>query len=363
MFGMNPVVVIVILLTICSLAIAFFIVLSANNCSSFSLFKEKITTEKIKKDLPGRFVGEDKSRWRFEQNAPRYIELLDSKYDGNKATIYIFIRTVSLNKPAGMEGKIRLIYEYAAGEWNLVELQNISTKKIDEKHAKRLQESIQFPLHFGAAIGDIELVKRGLNSGALVDSKEGTKGSTPLMFAAQFGYEDIVRLLVDKGADVNAKNNSSLTPLMSAAYGGQIENVRFLVEKGADVNAKNNDSWTPLVCAAWRGDEEIIRFLVEKGADVNAKYESPRSPLTFAALKGQKEIVRFLVEMGADVNIKHKHSETPLMYAAHYGQEEIVRFLVQKDADVNAKDNNNDTALDIAKKQNHQSIVEFLSNR
>jgi ankyrin repeat domain-containing protein 50 len=82
----------------------------------------------------------------------------------------------------------------------------------------------------------------------------------------------VVRLLVDRGADVNAKDNEGWTALYRAAVGGHEAVVRLLVDRGADVNAKDNEGWTALYWAAVGGHEAVVRLLVDRGADVNAKY-------------------------------------------------------------------------------------------
>jgi hypothetical protein len=92
-----------------------------------------------------------------------------------------------------------------------------------------------------------------------------------LMTAALLGHTEIVQLFLEKGADVNAKDNDGWTALMIAAEKGHSEIVQLLLEKGADVNAKDNDGVTALMFAAANGHTEIVQLLLEKGADVNAE--------------------------------------------------------------------------------------------
>ncbi|MCL7390365.1 MAG: ankyrin repeat domain-containing protein [Thaumarchaeota archaeon] len=115
-----------------------------------------------------------------------------------------------------------------------------------------------------------------------------------LIDAAERGYLEEVRRLLDKGADVNARNDWWETPLHHAANGGHLSVVKLLVERGADINARDINGWTPLHYAAQNGYLDVIEFLVEKGADVDAKNKDGGTPLDLAKKKKHWDIVNFL---------------------------------------------------------------------
>jgi hypothetical protein len=124
-----------------------------------------------------------------------------------------------------------------------------------------------------------------------------------LMNALQYGGSDnAIKLLLEKGANVNAKNNDGWCPLQLAAKRGDLGIVRLLLENGADVNAKDSDGGTALISAAKRGYVEIIKLLLEKGADIDAKIENVGTALAFAAWAGQTNAVAFLLDKGSDIN-------------------------------------------------------------
>ncbi|BEU15928.1 hypothetical protein wHmcTK_11110 [Wolbachia pipientis] len=217
------------------------------------------------------------------------------------------------------------------------------------------------PLRFAVRSGNLAEVKILLKKGADVNAKDETYFMTPLHYATVYGHKEIVELLIEKGADVNAKDETDFTTLHYATVYGHKEIVELLIEKGADVNAKDEtDFMTPLHYATVYGHKEIVELLIEKGADVNAKDETDFTPLHYATVYGHKEIVELLIEKGADVNAKDETDFTPLHCAAASGHKEIVELLIEKGADVNAKDETDFTPLHCAAASGHKEIVELL---
>ncbi len=113
---------------------------------------------------------------------------------------------------------------------------------------------------------DIEKVKEFMDKGVDVEAKDRFFGATPLMQAAFEGRIEIALLLIQKGADVNAKNKLGATPLMYAVSAGQIETARMLIEKGADVNARDNGDETALSKAEKQGRSAAVELLRQYGA-------------------------------------------------------------------------------------------------
>ena len=120
--------------------------------------------------------------------------------------------------------------------------------------------------------GDAEFVKLLLDKGTDVNTKDEI-GETPLLMASQFGHSGVVGALLDNGADANLKNKSGYTALHYAAISGNYHVGKLLTDRGADINARDKDGWTALMWAANRGFPDLVELLLEKGADVNAKDE------------------------------------------------------------------------------------------
>jgi len=115
-----------------------------------------------------------------------------------------------------------------------------------------------------------------------------------LFSAVRNGDLEKAKRLLDKGADVNARDILGKTPLHQAAISGHLGTVKFLIERGADISARDYWWWTPLHYAVANGHLDVVRFLVERGADIDARNINGESPLDLAREKKYWDIVNFL---------------------------------------------------------------------
>jgi uncharacterized protein len=147
-----------------------------------------------------------------------------------------------------------------------------------------------------AAVGRIERVRELLDRDPALVSAFSPDGFTPLHLAAFFGHPEIVRLLVEHGADTQAiaRNPMQVMPLHSAAAARQLEISKLLVDGGADVNAAQERGFTPLHEAAQNGDVELTRLLLERGADRERAAEDGRRAADFAAAGRHDEVLALL---------------------------------------------------------------------
>jgi ankyrin repeat protein len=197
---------------------------------------------------------------------------------------------------------------------------------------------------------DLEQVKRLLNNGASPNARE--EGLTPLMYAAgkRRPNLNIIAALLDAGADLKAGNGSGERALVFAVKGGDGSVLRLLLERGADVNAQRMDGNTALHEAG----------LLLYGADINLQNNYGRTPLYDAALDEDPEVAIALINMGADVNAKTAFGVTPLMVAATLNRPVLAQMLIERGADVNAVDTKNMTALKAAVASGSYEIVKLL---
>lgn len=122
-----------------------------------------------------------------------------------------------------------------------------------------------------------------------------TDTDTPLHWALKNGQVYASKLLIDNGADVNAKNNDGHTPLHYACVFGHVDAAKLLIHNEANVNAKDNDGYTPLHCACENGHVDVAKLLIEKGADVNAKNNDGNTAHRLAMMKGHQELAILMV--------------------------------------------------------------------
>jgi len=148
---------------------------------------------------------------------------------------------------------------------------------------------------------DIQKVRYLVAINADVNAKDPYASMTPLMMAAYDGYTEIAKLLIEKGAGVNAKGgvDMDMTPLIYATSQDRVDMVKLLIENGANVNIKTKYGWTPLFFAASRGKVDIAKLLIDKRADVNVKLPTGETALSEAEKAGNGDMVKLLRQTGA----------------------------------------------------------------
>jgi ankyrin repeat protein len=146
------------------------------------------------------------------------------------------------------------------------------------------------------------MVTRLLRAGARPDASQ-VNGLTPLMMAARTGSVQVVKALLASGAKVNATTATTHeTALMWAVGERHLDVVRTLIEAGADVHPQPGQMFSPLMRAAEHGDIEAATLLLEAGAGVNERGADGTSPLTYAIVSGQAAFAHFILDKGADPN-------------------------------------------------------------
>ena len=210
----------------------------------------------------------------------------------------------------------------------------------------------------------VDQVQKALDNGADVNARARTGGQvkvgmTALIIAAINDQMDVVRLLVSKGADVNA-DAGGYTALRGAANAKYLDCVRYLLDHGADVKARGANGGTVLSdVVSGPGNGEIAKALLDAGADVNAAGEIG-PPICSAAGSGDTGTLGILMDYGASVDTKCGNHVTPLLMAVMMKEPQNVRYLVDHGANVHVMDDLGRTPLSEARASGVQEIIDIL---
>ena len=219
------------------------------------------------------------------------------------------------------------------------------------------------------AAPDAEKMTLLIDRGANVNARSETK-YTALMVAAQYGIHSTpaVRLLLAHGADASQSQGKPLfnaDPLFLAAYAGNAEVLPDLLKAGASLNGEmtligtsNSDAISGSVRHAYL---DVADVLVQLGAPVD-RTDARITPLVKAVLGDQVEMARFLISKGADVNHVDGNGMTPLLYAASidFGSPAMIDMLLKAGARTDMKTKEGKTALELARQYKHIHLIPSL---
>lgn len=197
-----------------------------------------------------------------------------------------------------------------------------------------------------------------LEAGADVDLHEKDYGRSAVAIAASEGHTNLLRLLLNSGADFSNYKDGYI-PLHEAAEEGQMAALKILLEK-TDVNQTDHHGRTALFYAVEEGHVTIVKYLVNQGANVNLKTRSGRTVLSYAAEERQSNIVQFLLDKGADASIKDEEGYTALDYAIDEAAVEVVNILAKTDSGAAIVKANNSALLEAVEEGSIRTIQSLL---
>ncbi|XP_028608490.1 ankyrin repeat domain-containing protein 17 isoform X4 [Grammomys surdaster] len=217
----------------------------------------------------------------------------------------------------------------SGGYVNIIKILLNAGAEINSRTGSKLGIS---PLMLAAMNGHTAAVKLLLDMGSDINAQIETNRNTALTLACFQGRTEVVSLLLDRKANVEHRAKTGLTPLMEAASGGYAEVGRVLLDKGADVNAPPVPSSrdTALTIAADKGHYKFCELLIGKGAHIDVRNKKGNTPLWLAANGGHLDVVQLLVQATADVDAADNRKITPLMAAFRKGHVKVVRYLVKE---------------------------------
>lgn len=239
----------------------------------------------------------------------------------------------------GYNGIERLLAEHRSRDWHVEAIRVI--KAINGPLVQRLSNYDVNAMHYYCSLC-------GFYQRAGVQI-EATEGAAILLASAYNGEEAVVRILLDSGIDIEAKNDSVWTALHFAArYGGETV-VRFLLERGANKEERTDKGSTALhLATAKRGNAGMLKLLLENGFDIDARDNDERTALHEAACRGHWLLVQYLLEQGANINAKTSDGATTLHIVAastEEGNKATLLLLLERGIEIEAKRAKDWTAL------------------
>ena len=213
-----------------------------------------------------------------------------------------------------------------------------------------------------ALLAQVQAIQAGFDSllsQCIRAGEDGLRLST-LHSACREGTLNVVKLLVEAGANVCVADKSGNTCLMLASCEGRIDTVRYLVSlPQMDVKQRDSEGNTALHVAVREKHAEVVQVLIDAGADVNGRASDGDTPLFLAIRKGSLDMVKLLVRAGAGVCVTDKGEDTCLMLASYEGHIDTVRYLVSlPQMDVTQADAHGDTALHYAVEEEVQLLID-----
>jgi ankyrin repeat protein len=189
------------------------------------------------------------------------------------------------------------------------------------------------------------------------DSNQAT--TTPLQYAARSGGLRITEILIAAGASVNAKGAEGRTALHFA--GSQVGMMHLLIENGADVNARDGDGIAPLDDAVWLGSLDAVAILLAHGARLNEiEPKTGATPINEAAYRGHASIVQYLLQFKPDLGIPDNRGNTPLENAMRMGKEDSALLLFEAEAAERRPPQFFQKTMDTAVRKDEPALVEAL---
>ncbi|KAL7032252.1 hypothetical protein ACKWTF_007263 [Chironomus riparius] len=206
---------------------------------------------------------------------------------------------------------------------------------------------------------DIHFLEDKLSENPEILMKKDSNHRLLLHWACLSGREQLVDIILKLSTpDINLGDDTNATPLILATLGGKLEIVKLLIAKGADVNAKKQGGHSSLQYAVSKNHKGIVQYLIEKGADINILDDRLDTPLHRAASLGRLDIVKILIDKGANLNRQNRELNTPLHLALEDEQLTVGFLLIEAGADCKLENRAKQAVIDLCKSNVRKQVLE-----
>lgn len=246
------------------------------------------------------------------------------------------------------------------------QLREILLKKREEKNKLNNDNLITTPLILASGIGNYNVVETLIKHGADVNKSAGEKYNTPLNSAINKGRHQIASLLINHGADIKTVNvkhingDVNVSPLMILLPTGNPEIIKLILDSGADVNERTIFDATPLIQATMLGHIQIVKLLLQYSVDIDAQDRFGKTALIWAVERGDLDSIKELLSKKVNLNIKNKDDLTALMLAALKGYDKIVELLIEHGANPNIESKYWGSAFVLAISKSYAKICKLM---
>ncbi len=222
------------------------------------------------------------------------------------------------------------------------------------KFTSHLKPTKEFPL---PKEGDTTFYFLTIDGVLTSNAKESDLGNNRLPLSPLFHKAQDV---ITEARRVDEKQKREFHELMNAATTGNTTKLKMLIENGINLNAKDSTGLTALMAASYSGNVEILELLLQADAPIDTKDSTGYTALMFSCNAGQLSCVRYLIENGANVHEVDKDGSTALMFCAQHGYNDIVKLLLDKGADPALKGNHGLSAIGFAKQNGFTETEKIL---
>jgi len=211
------------------------------------------------------------------------------------------------------------------------------------------------------ALGGSTSLREWMVNSTTITSKDGL-GNTMLHYAAEWGFNNAISLIIRSGIPVDVANATGQTPLFMAVKGDSPSTIRVLVENNANLNTRDTQGNSVLHAAVRWNAIISATFLLSSGIDINAHSLNGNTPLHDAVILSMPEIETLLLRNGANTEVRNMDGNTPFMEAVRGGLIPSIEKLSQFNADSSTRNTRGDTPLHIAVGMERLDIINMLLN-